>query len=68
MKRTTAFNGFFKALKDIKECERISTLDGHDCNVAKRSKMATIRAHKYCKSLVDEHGYQDVHTSNFRRF
>ena len=65
MKRQTAFTGFFKAIKECKECEQIAKADGHSCNVSTRWKMAELRARKYCKSLVMEHGYQDIHTAQF---
>jgi hypothetical protein len=63
MKRATAFNGFYKAVKECKAYEAQAKKDGHSCNVRDQWKMAELRARKYAKSLVHEHGYKDIHTA-----
>ncbi|WP_163860369.1 hypothetical protein [Paenibacillus elgii] len=65
MKRQTAWNGFYKAVRESKEYERQAITAGHCCDVAKAWKMAEMRAKKYAKSLVLEHGYQDIHTAKY---
>jgi hypothetical protein len=63
MKRQTAFNGFFKAVKEIKGYEAHAVKVGHNCDNRTAWRMADMRAAKYAKSLVMEHGYKDIHTS-----
>ena len=65
MKRQTAWVGFYKAMKEIQECERIVKAEGHDCSVRTRRSMAEKRAYKYAKALVMEHGWRDKHTEKF---
>lgn len=65
MKRQTAWNGFYKAVLEAKRCAMQAKKDGHQCNVSTAWKMADMRAHKYAKSLVTEHGWKDVHTDKY---
>lgn len=65
MKREKAFKGFYKAVKECKQYEAQAIKDGHSCNVSTAWKMAELRATKYAKSLVMEHGYKDVHTAQY---
>ena len=65
MKRQTAWNGFYSTLKEIAGFEKQAEAEGHNCNVAKKWKMADMRARRYAKSLVLEHGWNDVHTSKY---
>ena len=65
MKKQTAWNGFYKAIKTIKECEAIAKKQGHACNIATKWEVAKMNAFKYARSLVVEHGWQDVHTKKY---
>lgn len=65
MKRETAWNGFYKTMKEIQGYETQAKADGHSCNVSTKWKMAEMRARRYCKSLVLEHGWQDAHTRRY---
>jgi pterin-4a-carbinolamine dehydratase len=65
MKRSTAFNGFYKTLKEIQGYEKQAQEQGHSCNISTKWKMAEMRAKKYAKSLVVEHDFQDIHTKKY---
>jgi hypothetical protein len=65
MKRQTAWNGFFKAIKECNGYEAQAKKQGNSCNIRDAWKMADLRATKYAKSLVLEHGYRDIHTAKY---
>jgi len=65
VKRAVAFSGFFRTLKEIQGYKTEAEKVGHSCHIATKWKMAEMRARRYCRSLVIEHGYQDVHTCKY---
>ncbi|ARF70745.1 hypothetical protein B7C51_25065 (plasmid) [Paenibacillus larvae subsp. pulvifaciens] len=65
MKREAAFKGFYRTLRKIKDFEAQAEADGHAVDISNQWKMAELRARRYAKSLVFEHGYQDVHTKKY---
>ncbi|ALA12678.1 hypothetical protein ERICI_01361 [Paenibacillus larvae subsp. larvae] len=65
MKREVAFKGFYRTLREIQGYEAQAKADGHSCNISNCWKMAEMRARRYCKSLVFEHGWQDIHTKKY---
>jgi hypothetical protein len=66
MKRQTAWNGFYKTLREIKKYEaQAKAGDGH--GIQTKWRMADMRIRKYAKSLIMEHGWGDVHTAQYGR-
>jgi hypothetical protein len=65
LKRTTAWNGFYKNVKEIEELNTQEKDHGWSGSLAKNREMAKMRAKKYAKSLVFEHDWQDVHTQQY---
>ncbi len=65
MKKTTAWNGFYKTVKEIQELNEQESQNGWSGMIAKNREMAKLRAKKYAKSLVFEHDWQDIHTKEY---
>jgi hypothetical protein len=67
MTRSQAWIGFYKNLKQVKQAEKeIKDFRSGATKTLrlweKTDQMAKLRMLKYGKSLVFEHGWQDVHT------
>lgn len=67
MKRQTAWNGFYKAVREAKRCEVVAKAEGHSCSVRDAWKAADMRAVRYARVLVQEYGWSDVHTAQYYR-
>ncbi len=63
--RQGAWNGFYKAIRSIKQYEQQAKAQGHDCDVRTRRRMAEARAARFARILVLQYGWQDVHTAKY---
>gem|GEM_PF-4436792 len=59
MKRKAAWNGFYQSLRIWNTPNRYNSL------TRQQQRALKMRLYRYAKSLVREHGWQDVHTTQF---
>lgn len=66
MKRQTAWNGFYKSLRELKAMEKqAEACRVWACDNAKALRMKDLQVRKYCKALVLEHDVRDQHTARY---